>query len=92
VRIIKLPDGRVRIPVALTDDDCDADATETIGPNDPRYPAYWVIALTEEEHAARDSASEAANAELLARWSTHSETQQGQQQVRPPSGSHPDRS
>jgi hypothetical protein len=78
--------------VAVSDDDCDADATEIIGPNDPRYPAYWLIALTEEEHAARERASEAANAELLARWSTHSETQQGQQKAWPPEGKHPDRS
>jgi len=81
VRIVKLPDGQLRVPLAVSDDDGDADGTETIGPGDPRYPEYWLIALTEEEHAARELADATANAELLVRWSVQYEAQYGH---RPP--------
>jgi len=77
VRIVKLPDGQLRVPLAVSDEDGDADGTETIGPDDPRYPEYWLIALTEEEHAARERADAIANVELLGRWSGHYEAQYG---------------
>jgi hypothetical protein len=82
MKVVKLPDGSLRVPVAISDDDYDADGTETIGPEDPRYEGYLPIALTEEEHARRDRLSLIANAELLARWSALFDAQQERQEPR----------
>ncbi len=68
MRVIKLPDGQLRIPLAADGDDWTADGIEIIGPRDPRYAEYLPLALSEEEHEAHDRESEAANAQLLARW------------------------
>jgi hypothetical protein len=76
-----MPDGKLRLPLAFSDDDCDADGVETIGPADHRYSEYLRIALTEEEYDARGQADQIANAELLARWNARHEAQYGH---RPP--------
>jgi hypothetical protein len=81
VKVIRLPSGLLRVPVAVNAQDSDADATEDIGPADPRYPEYSLIALSEEEHRARARAGEQVNAELLIRWNTWYETQGGQAQA-----------
>lgn len=77
MRIVKLPDGQLRVPLAVSDDGGDADGTEIIGPGDPRYPEYWLIARTEQEYTARERADATANVDLLARWSDHYEAQYG---------------
>jgi hypothetical protein len=82
MKVVKLPNGSLRVPVAISSDDYDADGTETIGPDDPRYEGYLPIALTEEEHAIRERLSLSANAELLARWSAHLEARQERQERR----------
>jgi hypothetical protein len=82
VKVIRLSNGRLRIPLAVSEEDCDADGTETIGPGDPRYQEYRRIALTEEEHAARERGADIADAELLARWSARYEGQHGHQHGR----------
>jgi hypothetical protein len=70
VKIVRLPGERLRVPVTAHDEDSIADGTEIIGPDDPRYLEYSLIALTEDEHAARDRGFERVNADLLARWGT----------------------
>ena len=62
MRIVKLPDGRLRIPMAAAGEGWAADGTEIIGADDPRYPDYLPLALTEDEHAARDRENASANA------------------------------
>jgi hypothetical protein len=76
VKIVKLPNGKLRIPLAVSDADGDADGTQTIGPSDPHYAEYSQIALTEQEHATHERTGEIASAELLARWSAHYEAEQ----------------
>lgn len=73
--ILKLPDGLLRIPVAESGDNWFADGTEIIGTDDSRYPDYLPLALTEDEHAARDREDAARNAELLTRWSARYDAQ-----------------
>lgn len=77
MRIVKLPDGRLRIPLAASGEDWVADGTDVIGIDDPRYPDYLPLALTEDEHAARDREDMAANAELLTRWGARYDAQHG---------------
>jgi hypothetical protein len=77
VKVVKLPDGRLRIPVAASGPGYHADAAEIIGPGDSHYQEYLPAAWTEEEHVARER-DEMANAELLRRWSARYEAQHGQ--------------
>lgn len=77
MRIVKLPDGRLRIPVAAAGEGWAADGTEIIGADDPRYPDYLPLALTEDEHVGRDRENAVTNADLLARWGTRYEAQHG---------------
>jgi hypothetical protein len=89
VRVVRLPSGRLRVPVAANEEHSDGDGSEDIGSDDPRYHEYSLIALTEEEHAAREQADERANAELLARWNAWYQAQDGEetgtgQTARPP--------
>jgi hypothetical protein len=81
MRIVRLPGDRLRVPVAVSGDDYDADATETIGPDDRRYPEYEPLARTEEEHAAREEGAEIASAELFVRWNARYENQQDQRRA-----------
>lgn len=77
MRIVKLSDGRLLIPMSGAGDDWAADGVETIGPDDPRYAGYLPLALMAEEHAAHEREAEPANAQLLARWETRYEAQHG---------------
>lgn len=77
MRVIKLPDGRLRIPLAAEGEDWAADGTETIGPEDPMYAEYLPLVLSEEEHEAHDRESESTNAQLLARWGARYEAHGG---------------
>jgi hypothetical protein len=78
VRIVRLPDDRLRVPAAVSGVDCDADATEVIGPEDSRYQEYARLARSEAEHTARERAGEVDSAELFARWMSRYETEQEQ--------------
>lgn len=77
MRIVKLSDGRLLIPMSGAGDDWAADGAEAIGPDDPRYAGYLPLALTLEEHAAQEREDEPANAQLLASWETHYASQHG---------------
>lgn len=79
MRVVRLPSGRLRVPVAANEERSDGDGTEEIDSDDPRYGEYSLIALTEEEHAAREQADERTNAELLVRWNSWYEAQAGEE-------------
>lgn len=75
MRITKLPDGRLRVPLAATTEGWAADGTETIGPEDARYAEHLPLGRTEDEFESREREAVAVNAQLLARWGAHYETQ-----------------